>query len=248
MGEVRENETVSGEKRKKRRKLIIGLLLIFVLASVIFFSYVSDYYEADDEVRRYFDDTEMVKVESVNEGLFLDGPGTADALIFYPGAKVEYIAYLPLLYRLSLYGIDCFLVEMPFNLAFFGRGKASGIMQRYTYEKWYIGGHSLGGAMAASYATKHDLEGLILLASYPVGTVEERTLELYGSEDRVLNRRNRASGDAFMPKGSVVKVIEGGNHAFFGNYGAQKGDGEATITRDEQQSFAAEAIRQFVFK
>ena len=61
MGEVRENETVSSDKRKKRRKLIIGLLLIFVLASVIFFSYVSDYYEADDEVRRYFDDTEMVK-------------------------------------------------------------------------------------------------------------------------------------------------------------------------------------------
>ena len=83
---------------------------------------------------------------------------------------------------------------------------------------------------------------MILLASYPTKELDERTLELYGSEDLVLNAEKRAEGDAYLPEGSVVQVIEGGNHAQFGDYGEQEGDGSAAISREEQQKRTVEAI------
>ncbi len=90
-------------------------------------------------------------------------------MVFYPGAKVEYTAYLPLMYRLAEQGMDCFLIKMPCNLAFLGQNKAGNVVGSYKYERWYLSGHSLGGAMAASYVSKHleQLEGLVLLAAYP---------------------------------------------------------------------------------
>jgi hypothetical protein len=41
-------------------------------------------------------------------------------------------------------------------------------------------------------------------------------------------------------------VIEGGNHAGFGNYGAQAGDGTSSIGNDAQQAVAAQAILDFI--
>ena len=248
MSEEKEPETMKDQKQKKSRRPLIRPLFFFAFAAVLFLAYVSDYYRADNEVKKFLDSTETVQVESIEEGLFLDGPGTEYAFIFYPGGKVEYTAYLPLLHRLSDSGIDCFLIKMPLNLAVFGQSKASRITDKYQYAKWYIGGHSLGGAMAALYASGHELDGLILLASYAMREVDEMTLELYGSEDNILNMDNRKSGDVYLPKGSVIDVIEGGNHAWFGNYGEQKGDGKATITRDEQQEYTVERIKEFIFR
>ena len=84
--------------------------------------------------------------------VFLDGSGTNHALIFYPGAKVEYTAYVPLFYELAAQGLDCFVVKMPGNMAILGMNKAEDIMAEYDYESWYLSGHSLGGAMAANFA------------------------------------------------------------------------------------------------
>ena len=87
---------------------------------------------------------------------------------------------------------------------------------------------------------------MILLASYPISETDEHTLELYGSEDGVLNHEKRKEGDKYLPDGSVVDVIEGGNHARFGNYGDQRGDGAAMITWEEQQSITVKKISEFI--
>ena len=223
-------------------------VLLFIAASVFLscWWYVSDYYRASGEAELFLKSTQDVKVLPIPEGFSFDGPGEEEALIFYPGGKVEYTAYAPLLYGLARDGLDCFLLKMPLNLAILDENKADRILQTYSYPEWYIGGHSLGGAAASMYAAGHDLDGLLLLAAYPTKKVDERTLEIYGSEDGVLNRSKREEGDRFLPEGSVIKVIDGGNHAQFGNYGEQKGDGSAGISGDEQQIITRNLILEFL--
>ena len=96
-----------------------------------------------------------VTIKKFDKGWFFDGAGEEKALIFYPGAKVATEAYAPLMYQLAESGIDCFLVDMLFHMAFFGMNRAEEIMQEYNYEAWYLGGHSLGGAMAANFAADY---------------------------------------------------------------------------------------------
>lgn len=236
---------------KKCRKIaaaVIGLIFIVVLAAVF---YVKDYYHSDSSVGEYLQGKGKAAVIEIKDGLYVDGPGEEDAIIFYPGAKVEYSAYLPFFYKLAEQGIDCFLIQMPCNLAILGQNKAEDIMDAYEYEHWYLSGHSLGGAMAASYAAGHPegLDGLILLAAYPTKDLSEyplSVLSLYGSEDGVLNMAKLEEGRSLMPSDYTELCIEGGNHAGFGNYGKQKGDGEARISSEEQQEQAAEAMTRMI--
>ena len=152
---------------KKGLGWIITAVVLLAMAAFCVW-YVNDYYHAEDYVDAYLQSSDTVTVTTKDNIVFLDGAGTEDALIFYPGAKVEYTAYVPLFYALAEQGVDCFVVKMPGNLAFFGMGKAADIMEEYEYENWYLSGHSLGGAMAASYITKNgeDFDGLVLLAAY----------------------------------------------------------------------------------
>ena len=227
----------------------VGLPLILLAQLCIgCFVYVSDYYHASDSVQEYLKGTREVSVTEISEGLFLDGPGEGDAMIFYPGAKVEYTAYLPILHSLAKDGIDCFLLKMPANLALLGMKKADRVLDSYDYQSWYIGGHSLGGVAASMYAASHDLNGLILLAAYPTKEIDEPTLELYGSNDGVLNLKKRDEGDQYLPDNASIAVIEGGNHAQFGDYGTQKGDGAASISKEEQWEETIQKIEEFVKK
>lgn len=101
--------------------------------------------------------------------MFLSGEPTA-GFIFYPGGKVEHTAYAPLMKRLSDAGVLCVLTEMPFNLAALDMNAAEGIVKAYPQvDRCHIGGHSLGGSLAASYAADHadELAGVVLLAAIP---------------------------------------------------------------------------------
>lgn len=231
--------------RRKKRVIIPVISFLFIVIVCIW--YVNDYYHTDENVQEYLQTKDSVSVTEMPDGLYLDGPGDETALIFYPGAKVEYTAYLPLLSELADQGIDCFLIKMPCNLAIFGQNKAKKIMDSYEYDHWYLSGHSLGGAMAASYASGHleSLNGLVLLAAYPTKSLKSDSfsvLSLYGSEDGVLNMEKVEEGKAYMPVDYAEICIEGGNHAQFGNYGEQKGDHAADISREEQQAQTVEAI------
>lgn len=148
-------------------------------------------------------------------------------------------------------GILCALVQMPANLAVLDMNAADGLRQQHPEVKeWYIAGHSLGGAMAASYAAEHaeDFSGLILLAAYSTADLtgtQLRVLSVYGSEDGVLDREAYAENRANLPSDTVELVLEGGCHAQFGSYGEQDGDGEPTMTGEEQLRRTAAAIASF---
>ena len=125
-------------------------------------------------------------------------------------------------------------------------------MSVHDYVHWYIGGHSLGGAMAANFAADHGdgIRGLVLLAAYPTKKLPSDMIEilLYGSEDHVLRTEAVEEGRQYAPEEYCEYVIKGGNHAQFGSYGVQKGDGKAVISASEQLEEAVrltmEAIRK----
>ena len=73
-----------------------------------------------------------------------------------------------------------------------------------------------------------------------------KILSIFGSEDKVLNLEKYAEYKLNLSKNTSEFVIEGGNHAGFGFYGNQEGDGPATISNTEQIEKTAELIGEFV--
>ena len=239
---------------RKRRKIVKGIVLISVigLISVCVF-YLGDYYHADEEVIATFESDALIAVTELENGDLVFEPKSAKTgLIFYPGGKVEYTSYIPLMKACAEQGILCVLVEMPFNLAVFDVNAADGIIEEYPeIEEWYIGGHSLGGSMAASYLENHadDYEGLILLGSYSTVDFSDsdlNVLSIYGSEDQVLNKEKYDEYKSNLPEDYTEVVIDGGCHAFFGVYGKQDGDGIPTISNEEQIQMTTTEIAMFV--
>ena len=221
---------------KRRRFWALAALALLVLACVL---WTADYYRAGEAAQRALV-SDAVRVEETDFGWLFDGPAEDAALIFYPGGKVEETAYAPLLHRLAAEGPDVFLVRMPLHLAVLKGNAADEILARYDYARWIIGGHSLGGAVAANYAASHEMDGVILLAAYPTHALDEPILLIVGSEDGVVSRERLDAASQFSTVESCV--IEGGNHAGFGDYGAQKGDGAATLSPEEQQAATVQAV------
>ena len=227
---------------KKRLEIVlISILTIVVILAASFFIYVSDYYRADDVAHAVMKSEDTLRVQG-NLAILSPNQYSDTALIFYPGAKVEHTAYIPILEKLSQSGITCVLIKMPFNMAIFDSNAADKVFEELpNIKNWYIGGHSMGGAMASSYAANHKdkVKGLILLGAYIYGDVSPQdTLTVYGTLNANLEKHIKYTEN--------IVIIEGGNHAQFGNYGKQKGDLPATISREEQQDQAVHAILAFI--
>ncbi|MPM98930.1 hypothetical protein SDC9_146120 [bioreactor metagenome] len=174
--------------------------------------------------------------------------------IFYPGGRVDYRAYAPMAHQLAEQGFVVLIPRMPLNLAVFGIEKASeGIASEPTVKHWVIGGHSLGGSMAANYLFKHpnQFEGLVFLASYPassddLSTYTGNVLSISGSLDGLATPDKIAASHPLLPKETRFVEIDGGNHAYFGWYGNQSGDNAASISREAQQTIVVESITELL--
>ncbi len=234
--------------RTKRQKWPLVVLGVMALLMLVGAAYFSDYYRADATALEALESGGGVTVEETEYGWRFDGPSTTTALVFYPGAKVEASAYAPLLHLLAQEGVDACLVRMPLNFALFDSGAALRVMEKHDcdYETWYVGGHSLGGVAAAGFAADHPevVRGTVLCASYPNERLDEDSVEVQvlGTRDGVIDSERVESARVYAPETFVVRVIEGANHAQFGSYGAQDGDGVATISPEEQWHATAEAI------
>ena len=231
--------------RMSRRKkwLVAGgiVLLVLVILAGVFFWYVSDYYRAEDAALEILAQDSGITVQD-NLTMLSPAAPTDTAMIFYPGAKVEAEAYLPLLDQIRQTGITCILVHMPFHMAIFDANAAEDVIDQFpAFQHWYIAGHSMGGAMASQFASDHpdQIDGLILMGAYIYGDYPaEKTLTIYGS-------LNQSVEDQIDYTENIVE-IEGGNHAQFGNYGPQKGDLPAAISAEDQQKQTVAAIEAFL--
>ncbi|MBO5360624.1 MAG: alpha/beta hydrolase [Clostridia bacterium] len=236
--------------KRKRTIFIITASVVLVVAIITGTAagYLGDYYHAYDEAIDAFLPQSAIQKEENDNTIVFAPEGATKGLIFYPGGKVEYTAYIPLMQACAEKGILCVLVEMPFNLAVLDVNAADGIQNEYPeIEEWYIGGHSLGGSMAASYLADNaeDYEGLILLGSYSTADLSDTdlaVLSVFGSEDKVMNREKYQDNKSNLPSDFYEYIIDGGCHAYFGMYGAQNGDGMPTVTNEEQIHITVEKI------
>ena len=237
------------DKRKRKIFIIITSVLLAIAITVgVCAIYLGNYYRADEEAIEAFLPQGATWKEEADGRIIFEPEGATKGFIFYPGGKVEHTAYLPLMQACAENGILCVLVEMPFNLAVFDINAAEGIQKEYPeIEDWYIGGHSLGGSMAASYLADcpEDYEGLILLGSYSTADLSDTDLDVlsvFGSEDKIMNREKYEENKSNLPSDFAEYVIDGGCHAYFGMYGAQDGDGTPTVTNEGQIRLTVENI------
>jgi len=229
---------------------VLAVLAVLFIACAV---YVNDYYHVDGKALMELPENYSVFFEILDDGSIVFTPEDPVAgFIFYPGGKVEYTAYFPLVAACAERGIFCVLVKMPYNLAVLDVNAADRFTEKYPeVENWYIGGHSLGGSMAASHLAKNvdKYSGLVLLGSYSTADLSQTdlgVLSVYGSEDKVLNAEKYQKYRQNLPDGYTEVVIQGGCHANFGAYGPQKGDGTPTVSREEQQLITADAILALV--
>lgn len=229
------------------KKIKIAIVIVFLLILGYGIFYLADYNHAEKTATDMLNGTSNVSVVKTSNGLFLDGSGNDSAVIFYPGGKVEYTSYLPMLINLANRGIDCYLVEMPFNIAFFGQNRADSIMNNSSYDHYFIAGHSLGGVVASAYVNAtNNTDGVILLAAYPTEKISKPVLSVYGSNDNALNKVKYEAAKPLIKGNFTEVIIKGGNHAQFAYYGNQSGDGKANITAENQQNQTVDAIINFI--
>jgi hypothetical protein len=174
--------------------------------------------------------------------------------IFYPGGKVDEQAYAPVLHDIAASGYLVVNVPMPFDLAVFGTSKAKDVIAVYPHiQVWVIGGHSLGGVMAVEYAADHldQIDGVALWASYPSENTSLAesglaVISISGTLDGLSTPDKIDASIPLLPQDTIWVPIEGGNHAQFGDYGAQSGDQAAVISPQEQQKQIVDAMVAFL--
>lgn len=238
--------------RKWRFRICVPVALALTLAVLGATLYVGDYYRADDDALAAAGETQTlaaVEVQQLKDGSLAFIPANPSAgLVFYPGGKVQPESYAPLMRQCAEQGILCVISKPLLNLAIIDRDAAQGVTDQFPeIDCWLLAGHSLGGAAASDYLARHEdeFDGIVFLAAYPfvnLSNFNGQVLSIVGTADGVMNRQSYEEHRADLPPDAQEYVIEGGNHAYFGNYGEQSGDGAATISRENQQALTARAI------
>lgn len=206
--------------------------------------------QSDDDVR---------VTESASRVVMEPADGSvADVGVFYqPGAKVEARAYAAVLRPLAESGYRVVIIKQPLGIAFLSLGAFTATQSEYPQtQAWVLGGHSLGGTVAAIQADDHDKDasgpakGLLLHASYPAGDISGSlsadVLSVSGTNDGLATPADIQASVPNLPEGSTFDAIEGAIHSYFGDYGPQPGDGQPTISHDEARTLISNATVAFV--
>jgi hypothetical protein len=241
----------------KLRRWLIRIGLIFVLIVVVgvvgFVAWGSTPYPAAPEALAALQNDDTVTVTDAADLIaFVPKNGGATGFVFYPGARVAPAAYAPYLHRIAASGYPAFVVKMPLNFAIFGIDRAQDVIKAHPeIKKWVIGGHSLGGSMAAQAVANRPqaFSGLVFWASYSASDLSKTgipVLSIFGSEDGLVKKDVAKDSEKFLPPNFQTVTITGGNHAYFGVYGAQDGDKPATISREEASQQIVSATVTFL--
>ncbi|MFP4187214.1 MAG: alpha/beta hydrolase [Acholeplasmataceae bacterium] len=229
------------------KRILLILFAIVALIAVIGFAYLEySTYEpvgVEDAIKRATDEKDYY--------YFRHDDARAN-VVFYPGGLVEPEAYAIFAAELSEIGVNVYVMRMPFNLAIL-KSDAAEILEGTNDLPFVLAGHSLGGASLSIFLESNEgfADFLILLASYPAASAdlsdhELAVLSLYGTEDGVLDMKALKETEDLLPNDTTYYEISGGNHAYFANYGKQRGDGSATITPKQQRETTISRIEEFL--
>lgn len=242
--------------KKKTFKNLGFILLGLIIITIIFIaSFFITSYGPSTQAMANLKDSTLVDVTVNNFISFApENTSATTGLIIYPGAKVEPEAYAPLANKIAQAGYEVIITPMPLNFAIFDSNAADEVISKFpNIKNWVISGHSLGGVMAAKYASENsNIKGVIFYASYPQGDeLKDSNIEvtsIYGSLDGVANLDKIIGSKDLLPTSTTFVEIIGGNHAQFGSYGDQSGDNAAEISVDEQIEQAANASIELLDK
>lgn len=252
MGPLDAVRTAGRRYWKRALALVVVVALVGAAGGAFYFS--QGFHGSDASIEQVRSN-ENVTVEQSNGGYALSPSTNASttALVFYPGARVEPDAYLstfaPVVERA---GITVYVPDLPLNVGLLGVGTASEIQQATpAVERWYVGGHSLGGVAACRYAATNpdSVDGLVLFASYcdqDVSGQELAALSLTGSDDTVLDRESYDDARGRLPADARFHEIEGVNHSQFGSYSGQRGDEPATVRYETAHDRIATAVVEWL--
>ena len=233
-------------------KTLINIIPILLGAIIIFL--LLNFNSADKPgIEAYVKEQNIQRKELEDKTLVFTGSSTETAMIFYPGANVEYNSYEPLMAACAKRGIMSILVKMPLNFAFLNYNAANRIKKYFPEVKnWYIGGHSNGGQFASVHVSKYykDYKGLIILGSISsfkdLSNIDIKALSIIGSEEGIVKMSIYKRYKKNLPKDLREYIIPGGCHSYFGMHGLQKFDGTPNITNIEQIEFSADKISEFI--
>lgn len=238
-----------GKNKKKKRGLIVLITFVIGVLTLPFLAYPLSYPPSATAKAAYQNARQ-------GQGYYaFENANTDIGFIYYPGGLVDPLAYASFAEALAVnLAINVYVVQPFLNLAITSIEAATPIMETHPeIETWMFGGHSLGGSSAAFYAIDHltDIAGLVFLASYTTANADfSQTnlpiLSITGSEDKVLNLETYEVAKAFLPNQTIYFDIPGGNHSQFGDYGFQRGDGQATITQQTQFTLVMQAMQPWL--
>lgn len=222
---------------------LLGLVMVGALASFVIWGETPA--QPMPEALAALESDAQVTINTGEWLVFMPAVSQPDTgLILYPGGRVDPRAYAPIARQVAEQGYLVIIVDMPLNLAVFNPGAAGKVTAAYPeIQHWAIGGHSLGGAMAANYALNHpgQVQGLLLWAAYPASSDDLsssglRVASIFGSLDGLATSEKIEASRPLLPAETTWVTIVGGNHAQFGWYGDQAGDNPAAISRSDQQA------------
>jgi len=237
---------------KYRKVGLITLVVVMVILSS-FLIWVFTPRGPMDEALDALESDEEVKVKEGERYVFEPRDEEATTgFIIYPGGRVDPRSYAPFARDIAREGFLVIIEPMTLNLAFFSQDAAADAIDAHPEVlHWVVGGHSLGGAMASNFASEETVDGVVHWAAYPdddISCEDIPALSIYGSNDGVSTVEDIEGARDKMPVNTSYVKIDGGNHAQFGWYGEQRGDGEPSITREEQQRIVVEETVKFLEK
>ncbi len=232
--------------------LAVGILLAAALAGFVIWAEAANPIMPEATAALQSDDA--VTVESGADLVFtpvLTAAASAPTVgvIIYPGGRVDARAYAPYARGLAQGGYLVVITPMPLNLAVLAPSRALEVMDAHPeITTWAIGGHSLGGAMAANFAANYPqkIAGVFFWASYPAGGDDLsqqniKVVSVYGTRDGLATPEKVLASKPLLPPDTLFVPVPGGNHAQFGWYGDQAGDNPAQVTHAAQMELTLAA-------
>ncbi|GAA3888227.1 alpha/beta hydrolase [Leifsonia kafniensis] len=240
--------------RIRRRVLRISTAVVSVLAVVIvvFLVWANSVMQGERPAALEVWRNPAISVTSTDHSIVMsptENP-SGTGLVFVPGARVDPYAYM---YKLSGIveetGATVVITKPTLNLALLDTRPLDTFTQDVAgISNWYVGGHSLGGVRACLLADSPEVTGLILFASYCANDLSAstlRVLSISGSDDGLSTPEKIEAAAQLLPDDTVFDVIVGANHASFGDYGVQPGDGTASLDSAQMRDQLTAALAEF---
>ncbi|MCM3616763.1 alpha/beta hydrolase [Sutcliffiella horikoshii] len=235
------------KKWQKNTLVTIGIILSVAAAACLYL--LATPYKLVNQESMQSTESVIVKEDRGWISFFPTEESEETGVIFYPGGRVEAAAYAPIAKMVAEEGVPFIIAKMPLHLAVLNPDKADKVIKEFEDREWVIAGHSLGGAMAARYVKNNPekVTGLILMAAYPpeaddLSAFKGDVITIEGQLDGVIDEIALTEGDARLPSQTYTIIIQGGNHSQFGDYGLQKGDNKAQISKEEQWKRVVQGI------